>query len=91
MNTTTKKALIVLCRRAGLTQGATSRLICDRVAVKSWWSEPEAMIRKNSLEKQKAMPRLVQALHAAGKRDTEISRFCGLSQRTILLLLAREI
>lgn len=47
--------------------------------------------RQNALEKQRAMPRLVQSLHAAGKKDTEISRFCGLSQRTVLLLLAREI
>lgn len=91
MNNTTKKELILLCRRAGLSQDQTARLICDRVAVKSHWNEPEAMIRQNALEKQRAMPRLVQSLHAAGKKDTEISRFCGLSQRTVLLLLAREI
>lgn len=86
MNTATKKALIPLCYRAGLTEEQTSRLL-----VSSHWNEPELKVRQNSLERQRAMPVLVKALHAAGVKDTQISRFCGLSQRTVLLLLAREI
>lgn len=91
MNTATKKALIPLCYRAGLTEGQTSRLLVDRVLVSSHWNEPDLKVRQNNLERQRAMPVLVKALHAAGVKDTQISRFCGLSQRTVLVLLAREI
>ncbi|QSD34783.1 hypothetical protein H5A40_17170 [Pectobacterium brasiliense] len=90
MNTQEKKGLIPLCYRAGLTIEATSRLLVDKQLVQAHWNEPELKRRLGSLEKQRAMPRLVQALHAAGKKDTEISR-CGLSQRTVLMMLVREL
>lgn len=86
MNTSTKRAMILLCYRAGLTEESTSRLL-----VKSHWNETELKLRLNSLKRQRAMPELVKTLHAAEQKDTHISRFCRLSQRTDWLMLMREI
>lgn len=91
MNSNQKKSLIPLCFRAGLTEEQTARLLVDKVLESSHWREPEYRRRLNSLERQRAMPELVKALHAAGFKGPVISRWCGLSQRTVLALLAREI
>lgn len=91
MNSNQKKELITLCYWAGLTKDQTARLLVDKQLVQVYWHQPELKRRQNSLQRQQAMPRLVQTLHAAGKKDTEISRFCVLSQRTVLFMLAREI
>lgn len=82
--------LVNLCRLAGLTQANASRLL-SVTAVRTYWVEPETRLRQSTFERQRAMCALVQALHAAGKKDTVIGRFCGLSDRNVHLLLAKKL
>ncbi|EMH2332060.1 hypothetical protein RRR72_003820 [Citrobacter freundii] len=91
MNSNQKKELIPLCYWAGLAEDQTASLLVEKQLAQVYWHQPELKRRQNSLQRQQAMLRLVQALHAAGKKDTEISRFCVLSQFTMLFMLAREI
>lgn len=82
--------LVNLCRLAGLTQANASRLL-SVTAVRTYWREPETRLQQSTFQRQRAMTECVQALHAAGIKDIQIGRFCGLSDRTVQLLLAKKL
>lgn len=91
MNRSAKIEVIELAYRAGLSREATARILNDLVLVKTYWVQPECRVRQSTFERQRAMAKLVQVLHRGGIKSTVIARFCGLSDRQVITMIAREL
>ncbi|EHF4936954.1 hypothetical protein ACXWYY_002983 [Enterobacter hormaechei] len=83
--------IIDMARLAGLDLEATARIRNVRIHIKTYWQQPKNRIRQSNLDRQRAVPRLIQALYANGIKSTVISRFTRLSARQVQLLIAKEL